>query len=357
MHTPLGLRDWCEWRLAVDDGEGVSCRQDGHRRPRLDRRRAQVRDQHRLLELDQAGMDGRLVLEHVQPGAGDRPVAERRRPAPPRPRPAPGWCSPGTPRGFISASRRASIRWWVSGVSGQCSETTSAVASSSSSSSTHSRVELRLQLRGHAGAGRCRRSACRRPAPGAPSPCRSGRGRRSPSVFPWMPVPSRKNMLHVQVAASAHQPLALAQPAGGHQDQRECDVGGRLGQHPGRVREDDAVPAAGLDVGVVVADRDVRHDPQAAARRRPGARRRRGRGAASPARPRPRRRHAARRARAAGRAARPRRRPGSPSSSSAGSGMRRVTTIRGRAAVTPAPAPAGRRMAASAASRFSIEFA
>jgi hypothetical protein len=36
-----------------------------------------VRDQHRVVELQQAGVDRRLVLEHVQRRAGDRPGAQR----------------------------------------------------------------------------------------------------------------------------------------------------------------------------------------------------------------------------------------------------------------------------------------
>ena len=60
----------------------------------------------------------------------------------------------------------------------------------------------------------------------------------------------------------ADQALALAQAAGRHQDERERDVGGRIGEDAGRVREAHAARRAGRDVDVVVADRDVRDDAQ-----------------------------------------------------------------------------------------------
>ena len=58
------------------------------------------------------------------------------------------------------------------------------------------------------------------------------------------------------------QPLALAEAAGGHQHERHRDVGCGVGQHAGRVRHDHTERRAGGDVDVVVADRDVRDDPE-----------------------------------------------------------------------------------------------
>src|SRR5690606_24276094 len=45
--------------------------------------------------------------------------------------------------------------------------------------------------------------------------------------------------------------------AAGGQDQREGEVGGRLGQHAGRVGHGDAARGGGRDVDVVIADGDV----------------------------------------------------------------------------------------------------
>ena len=78
-------------------------------------------------------MDLRLPLEDVEPRAGDHAVASAA---------ASAASSTTGPRAVftryassrIAASASASIRWRVSGVSGQCSETMSARASSSSSS-------------------------------------------------------------------------------------------------------------------------------------------------------------------------------------------------------------------------------
>ena len=50
-------------------------------------------------------------------------------------------------------------------------------------------------------------------------------------------------------------------PPHGH-DQAEGEVGGRRVEHAGRVRDGDAARRAGGDVDPVVADAEVRHDPQ-----------------------------------------------------------------------------------------------
>ena len=65
-------------------------------------------------------------------------------------------------------------------------------------------------------------------------------------------------MLQFHGLPAPDQALALAEAPGRHQDQREREVGGRLGQHAGRVREPHAALRAGRDVDVVVADGDVR---------------------------------------------------------------------------------------------------
>ena len=69
-------------------------------------------------------MHARLVLEHVEPGSGDLAGLERRderRLVDDRP---PGGVDQAGGRPH-RAQRSAPIRWWVSGVSGQCRDTTS----------------------------------------------------------------------------------------------------------------------------------------------------------------------------------------------------------------------------------------
>ena len=48
-----------------------------HRLARLVRRRAEVRDEHDVLEAEQAGMHLRLVLEDVEGSPGNRPAGQR----------------------------------------------------------------------------------------------------------------------------------------------------------------------------------------------------------------------------------------------------------------------------------------
>ena len=50
------------------------------------------------------------------------------------------------------------------------------------------------------------------------------------------------------------------------EDERPCELGGRFGEHVGRVRRGRAVAPDGGDVDVVVADRDVGDDLQLRAR-------------------------------------------------------------------------------------------
>ena len=64
----------------------------------------------------------------------------------------------------------------------------------------------------------------------------------------------------------ADQPLPLAQPAAGGEDQGEGEVGGGVVEDAGRVGDDDPAPRAGREVDVVEADGDVAD----AAQLRPG---------------------------------------------------------------------------------------
>jgi hypothetical protein len=63
--------------------------------------------------------------------------------------------------------------------------------------------------------------------------------------------------------ARAHDPLALARAAAGHQDQRQRDVGGGVGHGARRVRHLDAHGAGGGRVDVVVAHAEVGEDLRA----------------------------------------------------------------------------------------------
>ena len=93
-----------------------------------------------------------------------------------------------------------------------------------------------------------------------------------PVAWPMPPMPDDAQGLALQAAAEEeeHAPLprlagaddafALAESASRHEEEAERDVGGRLGEHAGRVRRDDTALAARRDVDVVVADGDVRDD-------------------------------------------------------------------------------------------------
>src|SRR3546814_4469415 len=48
-----------------------------HRGARLDRRAAEVRQQHRIVAGEQRRVHRRFALEDVEPGGGDRPAGER----------------------------------------------------------------------------------------------------------------------------------------------------------------------------------------------------------------------------------------------------------------------------------------
>ena len=127
-----------------------------------------------------------------------------------------------------------------------------------------------------------------------------------PTTLPHSSRPSSCAGLPAGPAAGAHQALRLAQPPCRRQHQRHRQLGGRVREHVGGVRDDHAALAARLDVDVVVADREVRDHPQRPARPRPAAPRRPARSGRRPARPRRRPSSSSR--------GRPRRRPRRPRS-------------------------------------------
>jgi hypothetical protein len=62
--------------------------------------------------------------------------------------------------------------------------------------------------------------------------------------------------------AGPREGVRLGDPAGGRQEEGPGEVGRGLGQDPGGVGDDDAPPAGGGDVDVVVPDGHVRDDPK-----------------------------------------------------------------------------------------------
>ena len=101
--------------MAVDEGLDVDDDLLAHVDAAFDRRRAHVRQQHDIVELEQLGVDRRLVLEDVEAGAGDLALA-----------PACGsasFSSITSPRAVLtmmacgrsSFRRRADSRWKVAG--------------------------------------------------------------------------------------------------------------------------------------------------------------------------------------------------------------------------------------------------
>ena len=75
-----------------------------------------------------------------------------------------------------------------------------------------------------------------------------------PSVLPLTERPSRPVGSQVSQVPSMTVAVGLRQPARGGQQQREREVGGRVGQHVGRVADRDPARGGGVDVDVVVAD-------------------------------------------------------------------------------------------------------
>jgi hypothetical protein len=62
--------------------------------------------------------------------------------------------------------------------------------------------------------------------------------------------------------APAQLAFRFAQSPGDRQDEAPGEVSARIGQHVGRVGRDDAAGAAGVEIEVVVANRDIGHHPE-----------------------------------------------------------------------------------------------
>ena len=196
-------RDRRERRLARQHGHGVPRRQHAHRGARLDRRRAQVREQDDVLELEQrpGRSPARARTRRARRRRSSRRAAPRR--APPRRPPGRGRCSPGTPSASSARSRRASIRWRVRRSAGSASRRRRRAPSSSSSVRKRG-LELGLERRRRPGAGPCRRSRI----PNA-------RARRAVAVPIW-PRPTIPSVLPCMPAAQheVHAPRPGAARAG-----------------------------------------------------------------------------------------------------------------------------------------------
>ena len=170
--------------------------------------------------------------------------------------------------GFISASRRASIRPRVSSCSGTCNETMSAtrqqvveIGDPSGDPGVVARVVQHLHAEPR-GAARDRLAD----APVADDPERARRARRRRG--------SRFDAERLSIVPARRSASASDVAARGRQHQEEREVGGGLVEDTGGVAHRDAELGRGGDVDVVVTDRDVGDDPRAAAHR-PAARRRR----------------------------------------------------------------------------------
>ena len=115
----------------------------------------------------------------------------------------------------------------------------------------------------------------RSPSPGARPPRRSARA-DDPERGAVDVVAEVRSRLPRHPLAGGDRRGGLGQVARRRQQQRKGQVGGRVGEHVGRVADGDPALGGGLDVDVVVAD-GVVGDRRQARRRRPSARRRRGR--------------------------------------------------------------------------------
>ena len=173
-----------------------------------------------------------------RPAAKIAPCLERDRRAPPRRRPARVRCSRAPRSGFISASRRASMRWRVASVSGTCSDTTSRLARAGRRGR---RPSPGARCRGACGAAPASRSRRR----GAPTAWPMRPKPTSPSVAPCTSRPRYWLMPQPVPAAGAQVGLGLGRQPRRSEDQQEREVGGRLVEHAGRVAHRDAVLARG----------------------------------------------------------------------------------------------------------------
>ena len=222
-----------------------------------------MRQEHDVLELEQAGMHDGLALVDVEPGSRDLTAPERfrqrflidyraaRRVDEERARFHPSQCRIVDQMVRLLGERavqRDDVRRLEKLLQGE-----------------EARVELRLE-----------RFRCAPPTgvhDAHPACTGTPRGRRAdlPEADDAERLPLNARAEHEPHVpgprgAAADEPLALAKTPRGHQDQRERDVGSRFGEHTGSVRGDDAPRSACSDVDVVVADRDVRDDTQTIAR-------------------------------------------------------------------------------------------
>lgn len=234
----------------------------GHGRAGFDGRRPQVRQQDDVVELEQTGVDCRLVLEDVEPGAGDLAAAQRldeRGLVDDRPAGRVDEVGAGFHRaqrlgvdevmrrpGLTGGDERAVQRDDVCG----CQEFGQLEAS---------RAELGRSVGGHV--ARARVDDVHPEGPGAP-------GHRDADPAGADDAERLAAQVHAEQVEHAPLPrgagpddaLALAEAARRHEHEPEGGVGGRVGEHAGGVRRDDAAPGARGDVDVVVADGDIGDD-------------------------------------------------------------------------------------------------
>ena len=163
-----------------------------------------------------------------------------------------------TADGRIRASAAASIRCRVSGSSGTCRLTTSAASSSSSSESP------RPAKSGRAPKLSASRAVSR---PILPAPT-------TPKILPSRLSPSMNSSenSHSRRARMSRSPSVTRRSS--DSVKRDRQLGGRPGQHVGRVRDDDPARPRGVEVDVVDADRVVRDHAERRDRRARGTRRR-----------------------------------------------------------------------------------
>ena len=162
--------------------------------------------------------------------------------------------------GFIDRSAAASMRCRVSAVRLTLSDTKSDWARRSASGSQVAPV-----ARSTSSATRWRAwYSTRMPKPAArrATACPMRPKPTMPSVAPWTSRPSSSTGPQVRHSPGADRAIALDDAACGREQQRPGEVRGGLGEHARRVADRDASPCAGRHVDVVVADAEVRDDPQ-----------------------------------------------------------------------------------------------
>ena len=129
-----------------------------------------------------------------------------------------------------------SIRWRVSGVRGTCRDTTSEVFSSRSSD-IDSAESSSAGASGRVGDAHAERLRARRH--GAPDPSQP----HQPELLATQLGAEHEVERPPLPRACADDPLALRQAPGDREDQRPREIGHRLGEHVGRIRDDHAARA------------------------------------------------------------------------------------------------------------------